>query len=126
MAEKFRVVGRKNHRRRVHDAGEVLDLRDARVRENVAHGRRRFATRRRDRIRLFLRLSAGDAMIFDAGEAAMVRRGQMRFDVVEIQIETDVAVEIAIVRVAGITFVPAPDLAARNRDRARTRPCRSA
>ena len=34
----------------------------------------------------------------------------MRFDVIEIQVEADVAVEIAVTRVAGIAFVLAPDL----------------
>ena len=34
----------------------------------------------------------------------------MRFHIVEIQIEPDVAVKIAIARVAGVTLVLAPDL----------------
>ena len=36
--------------------------------------------------------------------------GQMRLDVIEIEVEADVAVKIAVARVAGITFVLAPDL----------------
>src|ERR1039458_2722179 len=53
---------------------------------------------------------AGDAKVFDAGEPTVVGRGQVRLDVVEIKVEADVAVEIAVARVAGITFVLAPDL----------------
>src|SRR5664279_2461725 len=34
----------------------------------------------------------------------------MRFDVVEIEVKADVAVEIAVTHIAGITFVLAPDL----------------
>src|ERR1035437_4972234 len=35
----------------------------------------------------------------------------MRFDVVEIEVKADVAVEIAVTHIAGITFMFAPDLA---------------
>src|SRR5207248_2481545 len=59
----------------------------------------------------FLRArAAGDAMILDAGKTAMFGRRQIRPHVIEIEVEADVAVEIAITRVAGISFVPAPDL----------------
>jgi hypothetical protein len=53
---------------------------------------------------------AGDAMVFDAGKAALSGIGQMRPHVVEIQVEADVAVEIAVIDVAGVAFVFAPDL----------------
>src|SRR5215472_16140788 len=54
---------------------------------------------------------AGDAVIFYSGETAIFRRGQMRSDIVEIQIKADVAVKIAVTGVAGIAFALAPDLA---------------
>ena len=37
--------------------------------------------------------------------------GQVRLDVIEIEVEADVPVEIAVAGVAGVAFVPAPDLA---------------
>src|SRR6059036_4333183 len=49
-------------------------------------------------------------MVLDAGEAADLGRGQVRPEVIEVKVEADVAVEIAIARVARITLVPAPDL----------------
>ena len=61
-------------------------------------------------INLFIRRAAGDAMVFDAGETASAGRGQVWFHIIEIKIEPDVAVEIAVARVPGIAFVPAPDL----------------
>ena len=39
-------------------------------------------------------------MVFDAGEARAGRRGQIRFDVVEIKVEADVAVKIAVTKIA--------------------------
>ena len=39
-----------------------------------------------------------------------MRRGQTGFDVIEIEVETDVAVKISVARVAGITAFAAPDL----------------
>ena len=53
---------------------------------------------------------AGDAKIFDAGEPALIGCGQVRFDVIEIEVEADVAIEFAVVDVAGVAFVFAPDL----------------
>src|SRR5207245_189904 len=62
----------------------------------------------------FLRARAtGDPVIFDAGEAAMVGRWQIRLHVVEVEVEADITVKITIARVAGIPFVPAPDLSGR-------------
>src|SRR5436189_5608126 len=51
------------------------------------------------------------AEILEAGETAMVGRGQVRLHIIESQIEADVAVEIEVARVAGITLGAAPDLA---------------
>src|ERR1035441_9253768 len=59
----------------------------------------------------FVGRAAGDAIILDTGEAALARRGQMRLQVVQIEVEADVAVEVAVARVARVTGVPAPDLA---------------
>src|SRR5207249_12042077 len=93
----------------IHDSGEALDLLDARAEEmaGVFVGR----PPRSDAIVNFLRVRAGaDTVVLDAGETADVRRRQIRSDVIKVQIETDVAVEIAVARVAGITLVPAPNL----------------
>ena len=54
--------------------------------------------------------AAGDGVILDPGERPHAVRRQMRAHVVEVQIEADVAVEVAVARVAGIALVFAPDL----------------
>src|ERR1035437_2753568 len=59
----------------------------------------------------FVGRAASDAIILDAGEPALARRGQVRLQVVQIEVEADVTVEVAITRVAGVTGVTAPDLA---------------
>ena len=110
MAKKFRVVGRKKQRFAPHDSSEMLHLADARIEKMLGVFRRHFQCGVAI-IRQFFGKPTCDLMIFDSGEPAKFWRWQMRFDVIEIQIETDVAVEIAILNVAGITFFAAPDLA---------------
>src|SRR5271154_3643376 len=61
-------------------------------------------------VNFLLSSTAGDAVIFHAGEPTIIWRWQMRFDVIQIKVEADVAVEIAVTRVARITFVLAPNL----------------
>ncbi len=61
-------------------------------------------------VNLLVAGSAGDAVILQAGEPARFRRRQVRPDVIEIEVEADVAVKIAVARVAGVTLVLAPDL----------------
>src|SRR5207247_11478576 len=103
------VVGGHDHGGEIQDAGEALHLLDAGGKEmaGVFVGR----LTRGDAIVNFLRAGAGgDTVVFDAGETADVRRRQIRADVIKVQIETDVAVEIPVARVAGITLVPAPNL----------------
>ena len=73
MAEQFGVVRRDDERRAVQDAGELLDLRHARVEKMlrvVGGGLQRGAAV----VNLLVRRTAGDAVIFDAGEPAIVRR----------------------------------------------------
>src|SRR5437016_1626522 len=55
--------------------------------------------------------TARDAIVFDSGEATLLGRGQAGFHIRQIEIEADVAVEIAVARIAGVAFVTAPDLA---------------
>src|SRR5208282_578458 len=55
--------------------------------------------------------AAGDAMILEAGESPRAGGGQVGFQIVEIEIEARVAIEIAVAGVAGIPFIPAPNLA---------------
>ena len=109
VPEQLGVIRRNDDRRTIQKRREPAGLARCVRRENAA----RVRWRRRARGRAGKSASrpfAGDAVIFDAGEPAVVRRGQMRLDVIEIEVEADVAVEIAVARVAGITFVLAPDL----------------
>jgi hypothetical protein len=95
MAEQLGVVRRDDERRSVEDAGEFPDLCHARF-EKMARVLRRRMQRRATVIDLLVRCAAGNAEILYAGETPMFRRGQMRFHVVEIQVESNVAVKIAI------------------------------
>jgi hypothetical protein len=54
---------------------------------------------------------AGDGVIFEAGKPAMMGGRQIGSDVIKVQVESNVTVEIAVARVAGIALLPAPDLA---------------
>src|SRR5580692_3626836 len=64
-------------------------------------------------IDLFMRSAAGDPMVLYACEFSRSIRGQERTQIVQIQIMTYVAIEIAIGRVTRISFLCAPDLFAR-------------
>ena len=109
MPEQFRVIRRDDERRAIQKSGEPLDLRDTLVEKML----RVFACgleREVALVNFLLSRAAGDAEILHAGEPAILRRRQMRLDIIEIQVEADVAVEITVTRVAGIAFVLAPDL----------------
>src|SRR5439155_14307111 len=112
VSEQLGVVGRKNHRGPVHDLGQPADLIQAGAKEvsGMSGGR---LERHVSVINVLDARTAGDAVVFDAGKAANLGAWQVAFEVVEVQIESDVAVEIAIARIAAITLLPAPDLSGR-------------
>ncbi len=55
----------------------------------------------------------GDAVVLEAGEFAQTVRLDVRLDVIELEIVTNIAVEIAIPGIAGVAFDGGPDLHAR-------------
>ena len=55
------------------------------------------------------RARTGNAMIFDTGKTSLLRCGQVRLEIVQIQIKADIPVEIAVARIARIAFLMAPD-----------------
>ena len=112
MAEQFRVVRRDDQRRAVQKSGDALGLFDALI-EKMPGVFARGLQGEVALVNLLFPGPAGDAIILDAGETAVFRRRQVRLHVIEIEVEADVAVKIAVTRVAGITFVLAPDLARR-------------
>src|SRR5437867_61665 len=59
------------------------------------------------------RRTSGDTIILEAGEAALLGSGQVRFHIIEVEVEANVAIKIAVTRVAGIAFVAAPNLLGR-------------
>ncbi len=59
---------------------------------------------------LVVQMLVGDRVVLDSGVHAMALGVHVRTDVVERQVETDVAIEVAVVRVAGIAFLRAPHL----------------
>ena len=110
MAEQFRVIGRDDDGGTIEKALQFLDLRHPfaeKMRGVLTGGLQGMVAL----VNLLAPGAAGDAVIFHAGEPAIFRRGHMRLDVIKIQVEPDVPVEIAVTRVAGVTFVFAPHLA---------------
>src|SRR5207302_11351741 len=97
MTKQIEVVGREIQRREVHDVGQPLKLIEARG-EEMTGVFVRGAQRGVPVIGCLRARAAGDAMILDAGETAMFGRRQIRPHVIEIEVEADVAVEIAITR----------------------------
>src|SRR5881394_814007 len=61
-------------------------------------------------VHLLVRRLPRDPVILDARETPLVRRRQMRLHVIEVEIESDVAVKITVVRIARIPFMLAPYL----------------
>ena len=108
MPEQLGVIRCDDDWRPVQNGFQLLNLRDALTQKMPCV----FAGGRQGMVALvnLLLAFAGDAKIFYAGKTAVVRRRQVRLDVIEIQIEADVAVEIAVARIAGIALVLAPDL----------------
>ncbi len=113
MAVQFGVVGGDDQRRPAgHGAGEPFDLLLA-VEHEVAGVVRGPLQRRLRVVRLFLVGAAGDLVVFDAEQAADARLVQVRPQVVVVEVEADVAVEVAVVVVAGVALDGAPDLLGR-------------
>src|ERR1043166_7882724 len=62
-------------------------------------------------VQFLFRMAAGDPVVFHAGKLAHAARD--RAEMLQRQIETDVAIEVTICWIARVTFVRAPDLPAR-------------
>src|SRR6266511_5089113 len=109
MTEQLGIVRRQDQRRHIHRGGEVLDLIDAGAEEmrGVFAGR---LERRVSVIGLLRTGATGNAMILETGEAANFRNGQVSLNIVKVEVEPDVAVEVAIPGVPWIPFVLRPDL----------------
>src|SRR5581483_10593103 len=64
-------------------------------------------------IHLLVVRSAGDFVILDAEVAADAGLVQVRPEILEVEVEADVAIKVAIIEVSGIAFHRAPDLLGR-------------
>src|SRR6266567_8998820 len=109
VAEQLGVVGRKQMGWTIQDAGEVSHLPRASL-EEMAGVFRRGPQPGRPVVNPFFPFAAGNRVIFEAGKAPRAGHGQVRFYVVVVEVEPDVAVKIAVARVARIPFLFAPDL----------------
>src|SRR5215468_2810819 len=110
VAEQLRVVWADHDRRPVHAARKPLDLalsRHAEMRSVLAGPPARNVGVVHP---LVVQLVVGDRVILDARVRPVAFRVDVGADIVERQIEADVAVEIAIVAVARIAFARAPHL----------------
>ena len=112
VPEELCVVRRDDDGAAVHVRAQVLDLLLA-VEHEVARvlGRAQVGLVRVVQA-LVVHRAVGDRVVLDAGERADARRVDVRLDVVERQIEADVAVEVAVARVARVALLRAPDLLA--------------
>ena len=72
----------------------------------------RFVKCRRPVIRFTLAQVAwtGDLVILDAEVRAHSQRMKVWFDVIKIQVETDIAIKLAVDRIAGVAFYRTPNL----------------
>src|SRR5205085_6601758 len=113
VAEQLGVVGRDDQRLAAQHAAQVSRLRLP-VQDEMAGVRSGLAGRPLRHVRLLCAevYLAGDAEILDAEVAAYAVTVQVRLDVIVITIKAEVAVELAVVHVAWITDLGAPDLLA--------------
>ena len=110
VAKQLGVVGGDNQRRpTVHGAGQPFDLFLA-VEHEVAGVLGCFSWAACVVVDFFLLGSAGDFVILDAKMAADAGFVQVRLEVFEVQVETDVAVKLAVVVIAGVTLDGGPHL----------------
>src|SRR5262245_57920387 len=111
MAKQLGIVWRENDGRTVHDRSSLANLFQSCLEEMLRVIGCTLARRVRivDQFRFF----AADSEILDARETAVRRRREVRLHVVEIQVEADVPIEIAIPSVSRIPLVLAPDLFSR-------------
>jgi hypothetical protein len=94
VPEQLGIVGTHDHRRTIHRAAQPVDLRAARLDE--VRGVRRHPLRRSLRVvRVLVRRVTGDAMVLEAGRAALLVRHQ-RVQGRCRDVESDVAVNVAI------------------------------
>ncbi len=117
MSVELRVVGRDHdrrngHRRTVTATGEELDLLGA-VEHEVARVRPGLLARNARLVGLLVDALSGDPEVLEARHEARAVARDLAHQVVFGQVEADVAVEIAVVRVSGIPLVARPDLTAR-------------
>ena len=111
VAEQLRVERAHHDRRHIHILPQPLDLRGARAHE-VPRVRIDGAERPVAMVEFLVRAAPGDAVIFQPREAPHAVRRQEVAEVFRREIEADVAVEIAIGRVARVALLRAPDLPA--------------
>src|SRR5262249_3640297 len=104
MAKQFGIIRRKDQRRPLQHANQALDLLHALAQKMTGVFRGHFE-RGAAVINPLLSRPTRDGEIFDASKTARAGKRHVRLDVVEVEIMTDVAVEIAIASVAWIPFM---------------------
>src|SRR5690349_17631317 len=109
MAEQLGVERRDDQGWLAQNACDLLDLRDPLTQE-MGRMSVRYLECRLTIVDFLCPGLAGDLMIFDSGETALFRRRQMGPEIIEIEIESDITIEVTVARVAGIAAVPTPDL----------------
>ena len=107
VTEQLGVEQRGDDRRPVHVRRAALDHVDLPAQE-VGGVSVRALARRDMLVRLLAIGVAGDPVILEAGEDAGVAVENERPDVLEVQVEADVAIEVAIAGIAGVALVGAP------------------
>ena len=109
MAEQFRIVRGENYGSAILGRlRSFMNLFEAAIQEMASvFGR----SMKRDVavVSVFFR-RAGDPIIFNAGEAALRRSRQKRLYIIKVEVKRNVAVKIAVIRIARVTLIAAPDL----------------
>ncbi len=110
VSVQLRVVGADHDRRPVHPGRQVRNLLLPVHPEVLGVLARALARDVRVVDPLVVQLVVGDRVVLDPGVDAVPVRVDVGADVVHRQVVADVAIEVAVVRIAGVAFLRAPDL----------------
>ncbi len=109
VAKKLRVIWRDNNWLAIHPSSQIFDLKLPLVCKILGITGSLFLGNFR-LVGFFIVSLAGYAIIFQTRITADITAGQAVRKVIQIQVEADIAVKLAVIWIARITGVPVPDL----------------
>ena len=111
MTEQLRVIRTENERVDRHFRAKRFELLDA-VGQKIRRVRVRRTLGPRTMVKFFVRRASGDAVVFQPGEFPLRVLAEKGPQVIQRQVVADIAVKIAVSRIARIPFLLAPHLPA--------------